>query len=249
LEPAIHIKDLSFNYPDGHPALSDIHFTVEVGERVAMVGPNGAGKSTLLLHLNGILIPSQGTITINGLLLDKQNQGRIRAMVGQVFQQPDDQLFSPTVYEDVAYGPIYMGLPVSEIESRVQNALSAVHMDGYEQRVPFHLSTGEKKRISIATVLSMDSKILALDEPTAGLDPRARNDLIWLLEELEQTMVIATHDLDFARQTCARTVVMDRGRIVADGPTDQILNDQELLIMHGLIIQKKDHSHRFTSSG
>jgi len=249
LEPAIQIKDLSFNYPDGHPALSDIQFTVEVGERVAMVGPNGAGKSTLLLHLNGILIPNQGTIVINGLILDKQNQGRIRAMVGQVFQQPDDQLFSPTVYEDVAYGPIYMGLPVSEIETRVRNALSAVHMDDYAQRVPFHLSTGEKKRISIATVLSMDSKILALDEPTAGLDPRARNDLIWLLEELEQTMVIATHDLDFARQTCARTVVMDRGRIVADGPTDQILNDQELLIMHGLIIQKKDHSHRFTSSG
>jgi len=127
--------------------------------------------------------------------------------------------------------------------------LSAVHMDGYAQRIPYHLSTGEKKRISIATVLSMDSQILALDEPTAGLDPRARSDLIWLLEELGQTMLIATHDLDFARQTCGRTIVMDQGRIVADGPTQQILDDQNLLIKHGLIIQKKDHSHRFTSSG
>jgi len=249
LHPAILISNLSFLYPDGHPALNDVNLKIEKDERVALVGPNGAGKSTLLLHLNGILSPVKGSISILGIELNKHNLGRIRALVGQVFQQPDDQLFSPTVFEDVAYGPIYMGLPTLEIETRVKNALSAVHMDGYAQRIPYHLSTGEKKRISIATVLSMDSQILALDEPTAGLDPRARSDLIWLLEELGQTMLIATHDLDFARQTCGRTIVMDQGRIVADGPTQQILDDQNLLIKHGLIIQKKDHSHRFTSSG
>jgi cobalt/nickel transport system ATP-binding protein len=249
LDPAILITGLSFLYPDGHPALSEIDLSIEKDERVALVGPNGAGKSTLLLHLNGILTASQGKISIFGIELNKQNLGRIRSLVGQVFQQPDDQLFSPTVFEDVAYGPIYMGLPSSEIETRVKNALASVHMENYAQRVPFHLSTGEKKRISIATVLSMDSQILALDEPTAGLDPRARSDLIWLLEELDQTMLIATHDLDFARQTCGRTIVMDKGRIVADGSTSTILDDQQLLIEHGLVIQKKDHSHRFTSSG
>lgn len=249
MDPAILITGLSFLYPDGHPALSEIDLSIEKDERVALVGPNGAGKSTLLLHLNGILTASQGKISIFGIELNKQNLGRIRSLVGQVFQQPDDQLFSPTVFEDVAYGPIYMGLPSSEIETRVKNALASVHMENYAQRVPFHLSTGEKKRISIATVLSMDSQILALDEPTAGLDPRARSDLIWLLEELDQTMLIATHDLDFARQTCGRTIVMDKGRIVADGSTSTILDDQQLLIEHGLVIQKKDHSHRFTSSG
>jgi len=249
LESAIVVQDVSFLYPDGHPALAEINLKVEETERVALVGPNGAGKSTLLLHINGIFTPAQGKIYIYGLELNKENLGRIRGLVGQVFQQPDDQLFSPTVFEDVAYGPIYMGLSRQEVETRVKNALAAVHMESYVQRVPFHLSTGEKKRISIATVLSMDSKILSLDEPTAGLDPRARSDLIWLLEELDQTMLIATHDLDFARQTCSRTIVMDQGRIVADGPTRQILDDESLLIQHGLIIQKKDHSHRYTSSG
>jgi cobalt/nickel transport system ATP-binding protein len=249
LDSAIYIQDLFFNYPDGHPALADIHLKIEQGERVALIGPNGAGKSTLLLQFNGILTPLRGSIHIFGIELNKQNLGRIRFLVGQVFQQPDDQLFSPTVYEDVAYGPIYMGLPADEIDARVHEALEAVHMESYAKRVPFHLSTGEKKRISIATVLSMNSKILALDEPTAGLDPRARNDLIWLLEELDQTLVIATHDLDFARQTCQRTVVMDQGQIVADGPSDQVLNDQELLIQHGLVIHGKDHTHNFHGSG
>ena len=249
MDPAIFITGLSFLYPDGHPALSEIDLSIEKDERVALVGPNGAGKSTLLLHLNGIMTASPGKRSLFGIELNEQNLGRIRSLVGQVFQQPDDQLFSPTVFEDVAYGPIYMGLPSSEIETRVKNALASVHMENYAQRVPFHLSTGEKKRISIATVLSMDSQILALDEPTAGLDPRARSDLIWLLEELDQTMLIATHDLDFARQTCGRTIVMDKGRIVADGSTSTILDDQQLLIEHGLVIQKKDHSHRFTSSG
>lgn len=249
MELAIEIRNLSFLYPDGFPALENINLKISQGERVAIIGPNGAGKSTLLLHLNGILTGNQGEVFIHGMELEKKNLAKIRALVGQVFQQPDDQLFSPTVFEDIAYGPIYMGLPKSEINQRVEKALASVHMESYAQRVPFHLSTGEKKRISIATVLAMDSRILALDEPTAGLDPRARSDLIWLLEELDQTMIIATHDLDFASQACSRAIVMDRGKIVADGPIQQILSDQSLLIKHGLVILKKDHTHRLPSSG
>ncbi len=230
---AVHIEHLSFAYPDGHQALKDINLHVQPGDKVALVGPNGAGKSTLLLHLDGIL-EGQGRLQIAGLELNKTNLGRIRALVGLVFQLPDDQLFSPTVFDDVAFGPIYQGLPAVEVKARVTDALEAVHMGEYVGRVSHHLSTGEKKRIAIASVLSMQPEVLVLDEPTAGLDPRARRELIHLLRELPQTMLVATHDLAMARELLPRMVVMDGGQIVADGVTTELLRNEDLLLAHGL---------------
>ena len=230
---AIDIQNLSFAYPDGHQALSNIDLQVQSGEKIALVGPNGAGKSTLLLHFNGIL-QGQGSIKICGAEINKASLGRIRAMVGVVFQSPDDQLFSPTVFDDVAFGPIYQGLPANEVNNRVREALDAVHMQEYIQRVSHHLSTGEKKRIAIATVLAMHPDILILDEPTAGLDPRARRTLIKLLAELPQTMIVATHDLHMVDELLPRTVVVDQGQIVADDLTRNILLNGKLLEAHGL---------------
>jgi cobalt/nickel transport system ATP-binding protein len=230
----IQIEQLAYSYPDGKNALRNINLFVEAGEKIALVGANGAGKSTLLLHLNGILI-GQGRICIDGHELNKQTLGRIRAMVGVVFQNPDDQLFSPTVFEDVAFGLIYQGLQPEVVAERVEQALAAVHMQGYERRNPFHLSGGEKKRIAIATVLSMQPQVLVFDEPTAGLDPRARRELIDLLQELPQTMLIATHDLAMVAQLTTRTVVLNAGQITADGPSIDILENNPLLLENGLM--------------
>jgi cobalt transport protein ATP-binding subunit len=232
-ESAIAIRNLSFAYPDGHVALRDVSLMVRAGERVALMGPNGAGKSTLLLHLNGIL-RGQGGIVIGGLPLDEGSVRRIRALVGVVFQNPDDQLFSPTVYDDVAYGPLYMGLPRAEIDARVQRALAAVDMAGFEGRMPHHLSLGQKKRISLATVLAMDPAVLVLDEPSAGLDPRARRGLIALLRGLPQTLVASTHDMRLVRDLFERAVIMHEGRIVVDAPVSDVLADGELLERYGL---------------
>ena len=230
----VDIKNLSFHYPDGHQALEDISLSLFEGEKVALVGPNGAGKSTLLVHLNGILTCQTGSIQICGLDLTEKNLRRVRAMVGLVFQSPDDQLFSPSVFDDVAFGPIYQGLPQAQVNNRVYEALQMVHMGDYAKRVSHHLSVGEKKRIAIATVLSMQPKVLVLDEPSAGLDPRARRSLIELLNELPQTMIVATHDLHLVKELLLRTVVMDQGRIVADGLTADILADEAFLSQHGL---------------
>ncbi len=229
----IEIERLSFAYPDGRQALRDASMIIAPCEKVALVGPNGAGKSTLILHLNGIL-KGQGKVRVCGLDVSGRNLGRIRAAVGLVFQDPDDQLFSPTVFEDVAFGPLHMGLPEVEVRRRVDEALAAVGMSAYRERVSHHLSMGEKKRIAIATVLSMQPEILVLDEPTAGLDPRARRSFINLLRELEQTMLVSTHDMRLVAELFPRTVVMDGGQIVADGPTEAILNDAALLEAHGL---------------
>jgi cobalt/nickel transport system ATP-binding protein len=229
----LEIEHLSFSYPDGHPALRDVTLSIGPGEKVALVGPNGAGKSTLILHMNGILT-GQGVVKVCGMEVKEGNLGRVRAAVGLVFQSPDDQLFSPTVFEDVAFGPIYQGLPYAEVKARVAHALAAVHMEDYAQRVSHHLSVGEKKRIAIATVLSMQPEILVLDEPSAGLDPRARRGLINLLRELPQTILIATHDLPLVRDLCPRTVIMDGGAVVADARTESILSDETLLNAHGL---------------
>ena len=233
---ALEISNLTFAYPDGWQALRGVTFSLKPGEKVAILGPNGAGKSTLLLHLNGLLHGS-GDVNVMGNLVienDKKALARIRAMVGLVFQDPDDQLFSPTVYEDVAFGPLYMGLPQDEIDDRVDQALSQVGLDGYGDRMPFHLSGGEKKRAAIATVLSMRPQVLVLDEPSAGLDPRARRGLINLLDQLDQTILITTHDMHMVKEIFPRSIVMDGGAIVADAPTQDILSDRVLLEAHGL---------------
>ncbi len=234
MNPMIDIQNLSFSYPDGKQALHKISLTIMPGEKIALVGANGAGKSTLMLHLNGVFSGS-GSITVNGLEVKKPNLARIRALVGMVFQNPDDQLFSTTVFDDVAYGPIYQGLQRATVAERVAQALGAVHLQDYAQRNPYHLSGGEKKRIAIATVLSMQPQILAFDEPTAGLDPRARRELIALLEELPQTMLIATHDLSMVAQLTPRMVIMNQGCIAADGATAALLQDEKLLLANGLI--------------
>jgi len=231
----ITIQDLTFRYPDGRLALDRVSLHIEPGERVALVGPNGAGKSTLLLHLNGILRSNSGTIQVSELPLNDRTVGQIRAWVGLVFQNPDDQLFCPRVYDDVAFGPLHMGLPDDQVRVRVESALAAVGMSLYSDRVSYHLSLGEKKRIAIATVLSMEPGILVLDEPTAGLDPRARRSLIHLLENLgDQTLLIATHDMRLVRDLCPRIVVLDGGCVVADGPTADILYNEHLMEQHGL---------------
>jgi cobalt/nickel transport system ATP-binding protein len=231
----IDVDHLFFHYPNGPAALDDVSFHIDAGERIGLVGPNGAGKSTLMLHLNGILRAESGEIRLCGMKLEDATLRAVRRAVGLVFQNPDDQLFSPTVFDDIAFGPIYQGCPPEEVRRRVQAALSAVHMEAYTHRVSHHLSVGEKKRIAIATVLSMDPEILVLDEPSAGLDPQARRNFIHLLAELKQTMLVATHDLALVREICARTLILDSGRIAADGPTADILADGALLAQHGLL--------------
>jgi cobalt transport protein ATP-binding subunit len=232
-QPIIQIQNLSFSYPDEHRALEDIHLEIDAGEKVAVVGPNGAGKSTLLLHLNGIL-HAQGIVRVAGLEVNGKNARAVRAQVGLIFQDPDDQLFSTTVFEDVAFGPLHMGLEPDEVRRRVTGALDAVGMAGHEARMPHHLSLGERKRVTIATVLAMRPQILVLDEPSAGLDPRTRRNLIRLLRTLPQTMLIASHDMRMVWELCPRTVIMDGGRIVADGATVELLQDVPLMERHGL---------------
>jgi len=229
----IKVSDLYFAYPDEHVALRGVSFNLCEGDKVALVGPNGAGKSTLMLQLNGIL-EGRGGIEIGGMRLTRGNLPVIRAMVGLVFQNPDDQLFSPTVFEDVAFGPLHMGLPETDVLARVDSALESVRMSSYHDRLSHHLSVGEKKRIAIATVLSMNPSILILDEPSAGLDPRARRTLINLLRELPITMLVSTHDMRMVQELFPRTIVMDDGRIVADGMTQEILEDETFLNEHGL---------------
>jgi cobalt/nickel transport system ATP-binding protein len=230
---ALAVQNLSFSYPDGHIALRNVSMQVDNGEKVALVGPNGAGKSTLMLHLNGIL-GEDNSIQVAGIPVTRPNLPVIRAKVGVVFQNPDDQLFSPTVFEDVAFGPLHMGLSEAEVRARVSAALEQVGMSDSAGRLSHHLSVGQKKRVAIATVLSMGPEILVLDEPSAGLDPRARRSLINLLRDLPITMLISTHDMLMVRELFPRMVIMDEGRVVADGPTTQLMEDVALLEAHGL---------------
>ncbi|HSI99928.1 MAG TPA: ABC transporter ATP-binding protein [Patescibacteria group bacterium] len=230
----IEVEHLHYAYPDGFEALKGIDLVIGRGEKVALVGPNGAGKSTFMLHLNGTNAPAHGSVRIGGVTVERRSLGSIRAEVGLVFQDPDDQLFSPTVRDDIAFGPLHMGLPEDEIHDRVERALAAVGMAGFERRLPHRLSLGQRKRVAMATVLSMNPSVLVFDEPSAGLDPRGRRELIRLLRELPQTMLVATHDMRLVAEVLPRTVVMDDGRVVADGPTDQILADTALLEAHGL---------------
>lgn len=229
----IDVVDLSFAYPDGREALHGLDLAIGHGEKVALIGPNGAGKSTLILLMTGLL-KGEGTIRLFDQELFDGNVKQLRSRVGLVFQDPDDQLFSPTVFEDVAFGPLYAGLPEDEVRRRAAAALAHVGLEGYEKRLSHHLSLGEKKRASIATVLSMEPDLLILDEPTAGLDPRTRRRLIEYLRSLPHTLVVATHDLRLVADVFERTVVLDGGIKVADGPTDEILVSSELLQRHGL---------------
>jgi cobalt/nickel transport system ATP-binding protein len=231
--PAIELDELTYRYPDGRKALDGVTLVISEGEKVALVGPNGAGKSTLLLHLNGILT-GEGMVRILGAEVGDGNLAAVRSQVGLVFQHPDDQLFSPTVLEDVAFGPLHMNLDQDEVLRRVRWALDQVGMAGFEDRLSHHLSLGEKKRIAIATVLAMQPMILALDEPSGELDPRARRELIRLLGELPQTMLVATHDMRLVKELLPRTVILDGGKLVADGPTELLLQDSQLLEQHGL---------------
>ncbi len=233
MEEIIRIDNLSFSYPDGQQALTDINLTIYQGESVALIGPNGAGKSTLLLHLNGIL-RSNGVVKVFGKSVDDKNLRWVRSKVGLVFQNPDDQLFSPTLFEDVAFGPINMGYSEAEVGESVTKALNWVEMAGYEQRSPHHLSVGEKKRTAIATVLSMTPEILVIDEPTSNLDPRSKWSLIGLLKRLPMTKIVASHDLELVQALCQRVIVLDHGQVVADDATNHILADKPLLAAHGL---------------
>jgi cobalt transport protein ATP-binding subunit len=228
---AIRVEDLHYRYPDGTWALKGVSLRIAEGESVAIVGPNGAGKTTLLLHLNGIL-RGEGKVFVFGEEVTKRNLLKVRQLVGLVFQDPDDQLFMPTVLEDVAFGPLNLGLSQEEAIKRAVDALDKVGMAHAINRSPHQLSFGERKRVAIATVLAMQPKILVLDEPTANLDPRSRRQLINLLNQLDATKVVATHDLDAALRLCKRVVVMDGGRIVADGDAQSILSDANLMEAH-----------------
>jgi cobalt transport protein ATP-binding subunit len=229
----IDVLGLRYSYPDGTQALRGVDLYVAPGEKVALVGPTGSGKSTLLLHLNGIL-RGEGEVRVCGHTIGDDNLGEIRASVGLVFQDPDDQLFMHSVYEDVAFGPMYLGLNQDEIEQRVDHALRAVGMGSFQERVSHHLSAGEKKRVAIASVLSMQPEILILDEPTAGLDPRARREFLQLLDGLEQTMLVATHDMRMVSELFRRTIVLDGGEVVSDSETQALMSDSMLLEAHGL---------------
>ncbi len=225
----ISATDLEFSYPDGTRALNGVNFHITHGESVALVGPNGAGKSTLLLHLNGFLRATKGVAEVGGVPVTRETLPAIRRSLGTVFQDPDDQLFMPTVYEDVAFGPMNMGLAPEQIEARVVEALTLVDALHLRDRPPYRLSGGEKRSVAIATVLAMRPDALILDEPSSNLDPRARRRLIELLSGFTHTKIIATHDLDLALELCERTIVISNGLVTADGPTRDIFQDDELL--------------------
>jgi len=237
--PAIDVSRLVFAYPDGRQALFGVDLTIQQGERVALLGPNGAGKTTFVLHLNGILGSvaggtGAGHIAVGGLEVSKPNLREIRRRVGLVFQDPDDQLFSPTVRDDVAFGPANLGLTGAELDDRVMHALAQVGMAEHADRPPHHLSFGQRRRVAVATVLAMDPQVLVLDEPSSNLDPASRRELADVLECLDVTILMVTHDLPYALQLCERTVLMDDGRIVGDGLTRQLLADTELMQRHRL---------------
>ncbi len=227
--PIISINQLCFSYPDGTTALHELSANIGPGESVAIIGANGAGKSTLLLHLNGCLLPASGVIRIDTIEISQKSMPDIRSKVGMVFQNPDDQLFMPTVYEDVAFGPQNQGLAQEEVKARTEKALLDVEALSLQDKPPYRLSGGEKRRVAIATVLSMSPDILVLDEPSTGLDALGRRQLISLLKELNHTLILATHDLEMVLELCERVIVLHKGKIAADGPTAEIFQDLELL--------------------
>lgn len=234
MTPALVVKDLEYSYPDGHRALAGVNLRVDAGERVAVLGPNGAGKTTLVLHLNGVLTASHGHVEVAGLPVVGRTLKEIRRRVGVVFQDPDDQLFMQTVAADVAFGPRNFGVTEPELTQRVRSALDAVGMAEHADRSPMHLSVGQRRRVALATVLVSEPDILVLDEPSANLEPVARRELAELLLSLGRTMLMVTHDLPYALQLCPRSVLIDDGVVVADGPTRELLADRQLLAAHRL---------------
>ncbi|MBA4084984.1 MAG: cobalt ABC transporter ATP-binding protein [Kytococcus sp.] len=232
--PVIQLRGVRHTYPDGHSALDGVDLHIHPGERVALLGPNGAGKTTLVLHLNGILVPTSGDVMVSGLPVTREHLLDVRRRVGIVFQDPDDQLFMTTVAQDVAFGPRNLGLPADEVDRRVAEALGAVGMSEVADRPPHHLSFGQKRRVAVATVLAMRPEILVLDEPSSNLDPASRRELAEIVDGLDITVLMVTHDLPYALQLCERSVVLSGGRVVADGATPEVLADEELMHTHRL---------------
>jgi cobalt/nickel transport system ATP-binding protein len=234
MTPSLEVRDLAYAYPDGYQALYGVNLTVERRERVAVLGPNGAGKTTLVLHLNGILRPGHGSVTVAGLDVTGEHLLEIRRRVGVVFQDPDDQLFMPTVREDVAFGPANLGIRGDELDTRVRHALDQVGMLDYIDRPPHHLSFGQRRRVAVSTVLAMQPEILVLDEPSSNLDPASRRELADILRDLDLTTLMVTHDLPYALELCPCAVILDNGIIVANGPTHDLLCDDDLMRKHRL---------------
>lgn len=232
--PVLDVSGLAYAYPDGHQALFGVNLHVHQGERVALLGPNGAGKTTLVLHLNGILTAGAGTVHVSGLPVAKDNLLEIRRRVGVVFQDPDDQLFMPSVRDDVAFGPANLGVRGAALEARVLDALDRVGMVDFIDRPPHHLSFGQRRRVAVATVLAMQPEILVLDEPSSNLDPASRRELADILRSLDVTVLMVTHDLPYAYELCPRSVVLSDGVVVADGPTREVLTDDALMAAHRL---------------
>jgi cobalt/nickel transport system ATP-binding protein len=232
--PTVEVSGLAYAYPDGHQALFGVDLRLRRGEHVALLGPNGAGKTTLALHLNGLLHPGAGTVRVGGVEIDERTAAEVRGRVGILFQDPDDQLFMPTVARDVAFGPANQGLRGEALQRRVDAALDAVGLTELGQRPPHHLSFGQRRRAALAGVLAMRPELLVLDEPSSNLDPAARADLVELLQRTPVTLLVVTHDLPLAAELCERSVVMSAGRIVADAPTGDLLRDEDLLRRHRL---------------
>ncbi|MEV0349273.1 ABC transporter ATP-binding protein [Nonomuraea sp. NPDC050680] len=231
---SLEVNRLAYAYPDGTQALFGVDFTIRRGERVALLGPNGAGKTTLVMHLNGILTAGHGSVSVAGTPVRKDTLKEIRQRVGLVFQDPDDQLFMPTVRDDVAFGPANSGVSGAELERVVKGALERVGMLEVIDRPPHHLSFGQRRRVAVATVLAMEPEILVLDEPSSNLDPAARRELAEVLRSLDVTVLMVTHDLPYALELCERSLILSDGVIVADGPTRELLADTELLASHRL---------------
>jgi energy-coupling factor transporter ATP-binding protein EcfA2 len=235
---AIEIENFSYKYPDGTSALDNITLSIEHGQSIAIIGPNGAGKSTLLLAMAGF-VTGPGKVLIDGLQISRKNLKKIRSLIGSCLEDPDDQLFMPTLFDDVAFGPLNMGLDAEEVKARVADVLKTVGLADMAGKAPHHLSAGQKRSAAIATILAMSPKIITLDEPDGSLDPRNRNNLVKLLAGLPQTLIITTANMDFAAAVAGRVVLLDNGRVIADGPAEKIMSDSELMTGHGLEVPAK----------